>query len=917
MKKLTFLFAFLCTGLMAWATVYDNTALTLDAGETAGQTLTLSICKSGTNKTRVVAKCTTSVFTGVFECIWQQYGGGTSPEIGEYTITDHEISFETTWATYPTSDTQLRFVARRSQALGGSDIIGGTATNAEVTVECPSDKNNPDLNIYRTSITLDASNADTCHVGATTAAGYDGIIEYSSSNERVATVDNNGIVTSVCAGTAIITIVAPETNTYAYSSKTLTVTVTGMAKKASGQGYGSLRLLDVDLYDWDGNFAGSNACGKVDLFVVTYGDKLIYKAVAKNGKTIENGQNYFCQLRTWNPDSTGILEHWALTRSQDLTTAYLLYNQATNAPGLSTYGNEILLTTYMVLSGCGARTMEAVPYTRDYIHNYDKSDITAPVLGAATVTTGVDDITISFDEITSEEVFYMIEDAEHHKKYYSLIPEFVLAKDGSGITYNYSCYAIDYSGNKSAAQPAEVTMPFSAIINHALNKATYSGQQATNMPSSKAVDGIIWESRFSSGEVSSPEDAWWAIDLGESYNLSSIEMAWEGAYSKDFIIYGADNKPSSWNTISDYTELYINDNVVPTIADNSNENTKNNVYPVSGHARYLLFMPSSLANVAWGASFYEFRVFAASVYDPYAVEDTENPEISTATITSKTDHSAVIAITATDDIGVVKINAADASKGYNQDLEYDGSGSITLTSLSENTTYTITLIAFDALNKASDPYIMTSFTTNLDPSVPHEAATAPTLPAAQVKAIYSPTYSADCNFANWGSGATFENDTYGKKCISASGWFGLVDFGTLNCTDMKKIHADVWVAENASLRITPIRQKWSEAEQKYVNDDEIGDAVNVTGQQWNSINLSLSAGNMAGITNWERVYQVKFDQVAGLTFWLNNVYFYTTTVDPTAIDNTIAGEKAVKVIENGQLVIIKNGVKYNVLGKQL
>ena len=33
-----------------------------------------------------------------------------------------------------------------------------------------------------------------------------------------------------------------------------------------------------------------------------------------------------------------------------------------------------------------------------------------------------------------------------------------------------------------------------------------------------------------------------------------------------------------------------------------------------------------------------------------------------------------------------------------------------------------------------------------------------------------------------------------------------------------------------------------------------------------------------------------------------------------AIDNTTIAEKAVKIIENGQLVIIRNGVKYNAVG---
>ena len=38
---------------------------------------------------------------------------------------------------------------------------------------------------------------------------------------------------------------------------------------------------------------------------------------------------------------------------------------------------------------------------------------------------------------------------------------------------------------------------------------------------------------------------------------------------------------------------------------------------------------------------------------------------------------------------------------------------------------------------------------------------------------------------------------------------------------------------------------------------------------------------------------------------------------PSDISNTAAESKAVKFFENGQLVIIKNGVKYNALGAQL
>ena len=36
--------------------------------------------------------------------------------------------------------------------------------------------------------------------------------------------------------------------------------------------------------------------------------------------------------------------------------------------------------------------------------------------------------------------------------------------------------------------------------------------------------------------------------------------------------------------------------------------------------------------------------------------------------------------------------------------------------------------------------------------------------------------------------------------------------------------------------------------------------------------------------------------------------------DPTALDNTEAGVKAVKVLRNGQLIILRDGKEYNVMG---
>lgn len=61
----------------------------------------------------------------------------------------------------------------------------------------------------------------------------------------------------------------------------------------------------------------------------------------------------------------------------------------------------------------------------------------------------------------------------------------------------------------------------------------------------------------------------------------------------------------------------------------------------------------------------------------------------------------------------------------------------------------------------------------------------------------------------------------------------------------------------------------------------------------------------------------KYNIYGVVTIYSNNpqVYFITAEeASGTAIDNTVVSEKAIKMFENGQLIIIKNGVKYNALG---
>lgn len=146
---------------------------------------------------------------------------------------------------------------------------------------------------------------------------------------------------------------------------------------------------------------------------------------------------------------------------------------------------------------------------------------------------------------------------------------------------------------------------------------------------------------------------------------------------------------------------------------------------------------------------------------------------------------------------------------------------------------------------------------------PTAAPAAPTYPADQVKAVYSATYSADCNFGEWGSSTVYTQTEFGKKYVTTKlGYFGL-EFTGLNCSKMESLHADVWSDADMSMRFVPI---WGGTESGVVKQ--------IKGGEWNAIDIALS--EFAGVTNWTNVYQIKIDNALEQTFWLNNVYFYTT-----------------------------------------
>ena len=135
---------------------------------------------------------------------------------------------------------------------------------------------------------------------------------------------------------------------------------------------------------------------------------------------------------------------------------------------------------------------------------------------------------------------------------------------------------------------------------------------------------------------------------------------------------------------------------------------------------------------------------------------------------------------------------------------------------------------------------------------------------------------------------------YYSKC-NYLGWElnGNTTIGDLTAYPM--LHMDVYVAEAGSIGFTPI---WgSEAEKAYALQPG-----------WNALDINLTA-DFAGI-NLANIFQFKWANMPA-TCYIDNVYFYG---EGTGVKNIAVDNNATKVIENGQLFIIRNGVKYNITG---
>lgn len=159
------------------------------------------------------------------------------------------------------------------------------------------------------------------------------------------------------------------------------------------------------------------------------------------------------------------------------------------------------------------------------------------------------------------------------------------------------------------------------------------------------------------------------------------------------------------------------------------------------------------------------------------------------------------------------------------------------------------------------------------------APVPPEFAASKVISIYSDEYENPVawNFNDWGSGTVYtaekiagKEDNVAKFVTTDLGYFGWEMQSDVNAATMDYLHIDVYSDEAFTMDITPICRTQASGEKPQ--------KVSVEAGKWTSLNIDLQyyEDNGLGLSG---VYQLKYSGMGARTFYIDNVYFYSTSTD--------------------------------------
>ncbi len=408
-------------------------------------------------------------------------------------------------------------------------------------------------------------------------------------------------------------------------------------------------------------------------------------------------------------------------------------------------------------------------------------------------------------------------------------------------------------------------------------------------------EGSVWQGSYTNGtadnDVARTYDAWFVVDLGAYYDLDLVSIKFEGGCSQAYTLDVSEDYVT-WKTAHTYTgSAGVNHHTDALYGTNLRNAQK---------VRFVRFW-STKAATGYGMKIWEMQVYGSNRQE--VTKTTTKPVINSATVTSKTIEQAILSINTTSSAAIARYRVVDSANGIDWLVSSLNPAEYVIAHLKDNTSYTLSLYAYDIDGNISDVFTMEEFKTLADNTKPTTASPTPTRDEEDVLAFYSDTYTP---VINWGSKKDWNSaGTVTENAISANnylmykdvtwwGWtYGVKDGytnGTLtgvDCSNMEYLHVDVWGPADGKIRVIPIYGGGVPNNENYYTE------VTIKAGQWNSVDVALADFVGAGDKHdFSSIYQIKFAELNIETVSIDNVYFWksagTLPVESVTLDKTTA-----------------------------
>lgn len=440
----------------------------------------------------------------------------------------------------------------------------------------------------------------------------------------------------------------------------------------------------------------------IDYYIATCGNTVMLRAKATGTSTF-GGAAWETQLRV---ETGGRVEIQACTVVDNQN-----HYTGSGCNQTITTKEENLTIHFFVSGAIAGATQGGYRKTPDFTFNRYSinnpiADNTAPILNTANtsfVDNGDGTISVHFGAVESDdEYFYYVADKEHNVGTISLdnVVTFIKPTTQDGINYTFRAYAVDFNGNMSDYKEYAIQMPFDANINLALNKPATCGYHQNDNVASRANNDNLNDFWTSFGGAA--DNAWWQVDLGTNYNLTTVDMTWNDA-TGTYTIYGSADGAA-------FTPIIADQNAPAPQGTTSNT--------IVASARYLKIKFSN-ANVGIKNIIVKGTGVATSDHTAPMVSLSEKDKtINSATI--------AIAMSDVDDAGnagtITSVTISDETNGYTE-REVLGEiveNAILLSDLNYNTTYNFTVKATDKAGNTTVETIQIVLPFNTDLNIAYQ-----------------------------------------------------------------------------------------------------------------------------------------------------------------------------------------------------